>query len=83
MTIIKETNNKCRKYGERGILILTDGRNINILLKSIQRFLKDLKLGTGKMAQQLRVLAGLEDLGLIPSIHMTPHSHLYLQFQKM
>lgn len=82
MMIIKETNSKYRKYGERGIFILTDGRKINILLKSVQRVLKDLKLGTGEMAQHFRVLAGLEDLDLIPNIHMMSYSHLYLQFQK-
>ena len=34
------------------------------------------------MAQQVRVLAALpEDLSSIPSIHLTAHNHLKLQFK--
>ena len=38
--------------------------------------------GSGEMAQWLTVQAALtEDLGSIPSTHMAPDNHLYLQFQ--
>jgi len=36
------------------------------------------------MAQQLGALAALaEDIGSIPSTHMTTHNHLSLQFQEI
>lgn len=36
------------------------------------------------MTQQLRALTTfVEDLSLVPSIHMVPHNHLYFQLQRI
>lgn len=41
-------------------------------------------VGAGELAQELKTIAALpEDPGLSLSIHVAPHSHLELQFQKI
>lgn len=37
--------------------------------------------GAREMAQGLRALAALADVGLVPSIHMAAHNYLSFQFQ--
>lgn len=45
-------------------------------LFAMQRRIKEIYIGTGKMAQQLRLFIITEVLGLIPSTHVMAHNYL-------
>lgn len=51
------------------------------LVFHFQILLKIVRCREGEMAQWLRVLAFVEDLGSIPSMHRVAHNHLQFHFQ--